>query len=76
MWFKRERKNRRLHRVHVLNVKLRSDRVRASRTRLAALSAGILFGTVFGLYLLWRTGERPWTGSFTKIPPLPSSTSR
>ncbi|MGO8837476.1 MAG: cell division protein FtsQ/DivIB [Limisphaerales bacterium] len=57
MWFKRERKNRRLHRVHVLNVKLRSDRVRASRTRLAALSAGILFGTVFGLYLLWRTGE-------------------
>jgi cell division protein FtsQ len=31
--------------------------VRATRTRLAALSVGILFGTVFGLYLLWRTGE-------------------
>ena len=57
MWFRREQKNRRLHRVHVLNVKLRSDQVRATRTRLAALTAGILFGTVFGLYLLWRSGE-------------------
>jgi cell division protein FtsQ len=57
MWFRREQKNRRLHRGHVLDVKLRSDRVRATRTRLAALSVGILFGTVFGLYLLWRTGE-------------------
>jgi len=57
MWFRREQKNRRLHRGHVLDVKLRSDQVRATRTRLAALTAGILFGTVFGLYLLWRTGE-------------------
>jgi cell division protein FtsQ len=57
MWFRREQKNRRLHRGHVLDVKLRSDRVRATRTRLAALTTGILFGTVFGLYLLWRTGE-------------------
>jgi cell division protein FtsQ len=57
MWFRREQKNRRLHRGHVLDVKLRSDQVRAMRTRLAALTAGILFGTVFGLYLLWRTGE-------------------
>jgi cell division septal protein FtsQ len=57
MWFKRKPKNRRLHRMHVLDVKLRSDQVRATRTRLAALTAGILFGTVFGLYLLWRTGE-------------------
>jgi len=57
MWFRREQRNRRLHRGHVLDVKLRSDRVRAMRTRLAALTAGILFGTVFGLYLLWRTGE-------------------
>jgi cell division protein FtsQ len=57
MWFRREQKNRRLHRGHVLDVKLRSDRVRATRTRLAVLTAGILFGTVFGLYLLWRTGE-------------------
>ena len=57
MWFRREQKNRRLHRFHVLDVKLRSDQVRATRTRLAALTMGILFGTVFGLYLLWRTGE-------------------
>ena len=57
MWFRREQKNRRLHRGHVLDVKLRSDQVRATRTRLAALTMGILFGTVFGLYLLWRTGE-------------------
>jgi cell division septal protein FtsQ len=57
MWFRREQKNRRLHRVHVLDVKLRSDQVRATRTRLVVLTMGILFGTVFGLYLLWRTGE-------------------
>jgi len=57
MWFKREIKNRRLRRGHLLDVKLRSDQVRATRTRLAAIAAGVLFGTVFGLYLLWRTGE-------------------
>jgi len=57
MWFKRQRKNRRLHRPHVLDVKLRSDQVRAERTRVAALTAGIVFGTVFGLYLVWRSGE-------------------
>jgi cell division protein FtsQ len=57
MWFKREQKNRRLRRGHVLDVKVRSDQVRATRTRLAAIAAGVLFGTVFGLYLLWRTGE-------------------
>jgi cell division septal protein FtsQ len=56
MWFKRERKNRRLNRGHVLDVKLRSDQVRATRTRLAAIALGVMFGTVFGLYLLWRTG--------------------
>jgi hypothetical protein len=57
MWFKREIKNRRFYRSHVLDVKLRSDQVRATRTRLAAMTLGVLFGTVFGLYLLWRTGE-------------------
>jgi len=57
MWFRREHKNRRLHRGRVLDVKLRSDQVRATRTRMVVLLAGILFGTVFGLYLLWRTGE-------------------
>jgi cell division protein FtsQ len=56
MWFRREQKNRRLHRMHVLNVKLRSDQVRATRLRLAVLTFSVTFGTVFGLYLLWRTG--------------------
>jgi len=59
MWFKREQKNRRLRRGHVLDVKLRSDQVRATRVRLIALAAGITFGTVFGLFLLWKAGE--WT---------------
>ena len=57
MWFKREPKNRRLNRGHVLDVKLRSDQVRATRTRLASIALGVTFGTMFGLYLLWRTGE-------------------
>lgn len=59
MWFKREQKNRRLRRGHVLDVKLRSDRVRASRIRLGLLLVFIPVITAFGLYLLWRTGE--WT---------------
>lgn len=58
MWFKRgQGKNRRLHRHHVLDVKLRSDHVRANRVRLARISFFVLFGTFFGLYLLWRLGE-------------------
>jgi len=57
MWFKREIKNRRLHRGHLLDVKLRSDQIRATRTRLAAVGFCVLFGTVFGLYLFWRAGE-------------------
>lgn len=57
MWFRREQKNRRLRRGHLLDVKLRSDQVRATRTRLASIALGVTFGTVFGLYLLWRAGE-------------------
>ncbi len=57
--FRRKPKNRRSGRRSVLDVKLRSDRVRKSRLRLGALAFGLLFGTVFGLYLLWRIGE--WT---------------
>lgn len=58
MWpFNRKEKNRRSGRRHVLDVKLRSDRLRQSRVRFAALTFGVLFGTVFGLYLLWRAGE-------------------
>lgn len=59
MWFKRKQgnKNRRLHRHHVLDVKLRSDQVRANRARLARISFLVLGGTFFGLFLLWKTGE-------------------
>jgi cell division septal protein FtsQ len=57
MWFRSEKKNRRLSRGHVLDVKLRSGQLRATRTRLAAMAFGVLFGTVFGLYLFWRAGE-------------------
>jgi cell division septal protein FtsQ len=59
MWFKRERKNRRLSHKYVLDVKLRSRQVRATRLRLGAVALAVTVGTVFGLYLLWRTGE--WT---------------
>lgn len=59
MWFKRQPKNRRLKRGHVLDVKVRSDQVRATRVRLVSLALGLTFGTVFGLYLFWRLGQ--WT---------------
>src|SRR5580704_5226454 len=59
MWFKREHgKNRRLHRHHVLDVKLRSDQIHASRMRLARITFFVAFGTFFGLYLLWKAGEQ------------------
>lgn len=57
MWFKPKRKNRRLGREQVLDVKLRSSQVRAARTRMGAIGLGAVFAAVFGLYLLYRTGE-------------------
>ncbi len=57
MWNKREPKNRRLSRTHVLDVKLRSDQVRATRVRmvlLALLVPGITLGV---LYTLWCCGQ-------------------
>ena len=57
MWFRHKSKNRRLGRGHVLDVKLRSEQVRATRTRLALMAVSVPAITVFGLYLLWRTGE-------------------
>ncbi len=59
MWFKRKAKNRRLGNVQVLDVKLRSDQVRATRMRAVALVLGLTFATIFGFFLIWRTGE--WT---------------
>jgi len=57
MWFKREHKNRRLNRGHVLDVKLRSEQVRVTRIRMAIMAVSIPAFTVFGLYLFWRTSE-------------------
>lgn len=59
MWFKREQKNRnrRLHRHNVLDVKLRSDQVRATRMRLGVFLFLAVVGPFFGIYLLWRIGE-------------------
>lgn len=57
MWFKREQKNRRHSRGHVLDVKVRSDQARATRMRLVTGLFGLVFGTVFGLYLFWQAGE-------------------
>jgi cell division septal protein FtsQ len=59
MWFKRDNKNRnrRMGRGHVLDVKLRSDQIHATRVRLVTIACSVVFGTVFGLYLVWRTGE-------------------
>jgi cell division septal protein FtsQ len=59
IWFRREQKNRRLSHRHVLDVKLRSRQVRATRMRLGAVAVAITFGPVFGLYLFWRAGS--WT---------------
>ncbi|MGA9780494.1 MAG: FtsQ-type POTRA domain-containing protein [Verrucomicrobiia bacterium] len=58
-WFRHEQKNRRLSHKYVLDVKLRSRQVRATRMRLGAVAFAVTFGTVFGLYLFWRAGE--WT---------------
>jgi hypothetical protein len=57
MWFKRPPKNRRLGRNHVLDVKLRSDQVRAVYFRTTAMVGALVFGTLFGIYLFWRSGE-------------------
>ena len=57
MWFKREQnKNRRLHRTHVLDVKLRSDQVQATRLRLGLLALVVPAVTVLALVIVWRLG--------------------
>ncbi len=57
IWFNRKPRNRRLGREHVLDVKLRSDQVRATRMRMAAIALGLVFTTILGFYLVWRAGE-------------------
>jgi cell division septal protein FtsQ len=57
MWFRnKKKKNRRLQRNFVLDVKQRSDVVRAKRARLSAIAVTVVLGTFLGLYLLWRIG--------------------
>ena len=57
MLLNRKPKNRRLGREYVLDVKLRSSQIRAARMRLAGVASGMFFATVFGFYLLWRSGD-------------------
>lgn len=57
-WFNRHSRNRRPGReLQVLDVKLRSDQIRAARLRFAALGLGMLVTTLAGFFLIWRAGE-------------------
>ena len=57
-WFKQKYQNRRLDRRSVLlDVKLRADQVRSTRMRWGVIAVSVSVGTIFGLYLVWRTGE-------------------
>src|ERR1700752_1752198 len=56
-WFRGKPKNRRLGHTHVLDVKLRSNQVRATRMRVAAAALALVFATIFGFYIIWRTGQ-------------------
>lgn len=57
MWFRRAKKrNRRLQSSFVLDVKQRSDAVRAKRARVSAIALAVVAGTFLGLYLVWRIG--------------------
>ena len=55
--FRRQAKNRRLVREHVLDVKLRSSQVRAARSRTAVILAAVVVSGVLGIYLLYRGGQ-------------------
>lgn len=54
---RRKRQNKRHRRNNVLDVKLRSDHIRALRARGLAVVLGVLFGTVFTCYILWRSAD-------------------
>lgn len=58
MWLRRKYQNRRLGGVQVLDVKLRSSQVMAARVRIIAVALGVVFGAIFGIYLLWLAGDR------------------
>lgn len=56
-WFRRKPKNRRLGHAQVLDVKLRSEQVRATRMRVAAAALALVFATILGFFMVWRAGE-------------------
>jgi len=68
MWSRQKSRNRRLNNGTVLEVKLRSDQARATRSRALALGLGLTFATVFCFYLLWRTGEWALNGLIYENP--------
>ena len=68
MWFKRTRRNRRLGRDYVLDVKLRSSQVRATRLRIAAVALCSLFAGIAGLYLAWRASQWALNGLLYENP--------
>jgi cell division septal protein FtsQ len=57
MFFRRQLKNRRLAREHILDVKLRSSQVRAARSRMAIIAALFLVGGAAALYSVYRAGD-------------------
>ena len=57
MWFRGKQVNRRMGRVYVLDVKVRSDQVCQARLRWGTLALSTLLGTGFGIYVLWRAGD-------------------
>lgn len=58
-WSRRKYKNRRLGRVQVLDVKLRSSQVIAARMRMLVAALTVTVCTVIGLWAVWRAGQ--WT---------------
>jgi hypothetical protein len=59
-WFASRSRNRRSGREqHVLDVKLRSDQVRATRLRLGGIGLGMTLATLAGFFIIWRAGS--WT---------------
>ncbi len=56
-WFKRKPKNRRFTREHVLDVKLRSDKARSARTRMIALSLGVVFTLVTAVFVIFKGSQ-------------------
>jgi hypothetical protein len=58
MWLKRQPKNRRAGRTqNVLDVKVRSNQLRAGRMRLAVVALGVSIGTLLGVYGVWQLGQ-------------------